>query len=276
MSAWLNVKRLKSRLSAFCTIIRSVLLCKWMVLRKVDKIVAFDFDDTLAETGSLIGARFKSGDESFEDFIFENNIHFVEFNAGFWWIDSANYALLEDLSLPPGHDIEFDYAQTMSIDLGTINTIAPMVSLMKECILDPDTLVLIITARAGEAKTYSPSLKREVHSSNRQQIKGFLNERSVSVPDRHIHTVGDKMDDTSLAKAYVLSDYLKKYNPSELIFYDDSERNLRSVSKICSSRFPDIRLSMMRVLGGVVSEYYSRDKKGIKERLREILSTILE
>ena len=66
--------------------------------QKVDRIVAFDFDDTLAETGSLIGARFAAGDNSFEDFILDNNIHFVEFNEGFWWVDSANYALLEDLS----------------------------------------------------------------------------------------------------------------------------------------------------------------------------------
>ena len=276
MFASSSVKRLKSKLLAFCTIVRKVLLYKWMVLRKVDKIVAFDFDDTLAETGSLIGARFKSGDESFEDFIFENNICFVEFSEGFWWIDSANYALLEDLTPPLGHEFEFDYAQTMNIDLDSINTVQPMVRLMKEYMSDPDALVLIVTARAGEAKTYSPSLQREVYSSNRGQIKKFLSERYVPVPDRHIHTVGDTMDDTSLAKAHVLAEYLMNYNPTELIFYDDSERNLRSVSRVCTSRFPDIKMSMMKVVDGIVFEYYDRDKKGIKERLREILSTILE
>lgn len=271
-----SVKRLASRIFSLCTSIRKFLLYKWMVIRRVDKIVAFDFDDTLAETGSLIGARFKSGDESFEDFIFENNICFVEFSKGFWWIDSANYALLEDLTPPIGHELEFDYAQTMNIDLESITTITPMIRLMKEYMSDPDTLVLIVTARAGEAKTYSPSLQEEVVSSNRRQIKKFLNERYAPVPDRHIHTVGDTMDDTSLAKAYVLSEYLMNYNPSELIFYDDSERNLRSVSRVCASRFPDIKMSMMKVVDGIVFEYYDRDKKGIKERLREILSTILE
>lgn len=247
-----------------------------MVLRKVDKVIAFDFDDTLAETGSLIGARFKVGNKDFEDFIFENNICFVEYNEGFWWIDSANYALLEDLTPPDGHVIEFDYAQTMQIDLKTIRTIYPMMNLMKEAIADPNTLVAIVTARAGEAKTFSPSLNKEVLSSNRRQIKRFLIERSADIMDEHIHTVGDTMDDTSIAKAHVLSEYIKKYNPSELIFYDDSERNLRSTAKICSAKFPNTKISMIKVKDGRISQYQNEYKKGIKERLREILSSIVE
>ena len=247
-----------------------------MVLQKVDKIVAFDFDDTLAETGSLIGARFKMGSESFEDFIFDNNICFVEFDEGFWWINSANYALLEDLSPPAGHDFEFDYAQTMQIDLDTIKTIQPMISLMKEAADNPNNLVIVVTARAGEATTFSPSLNKNVSSSNRTQIRRFLNERSVGVANKHIHTVGDTMDDTSIAKAYVLSDYIKKYNPSELIFYDDSERNLRSTLAICSSKFSNTKISTIKVTDGRISQYHNEYKKGIKERLREILSSIVE
>ena len=247
-----------------------------MVLRKVDKIVAFDFDDTLAETGSLIGARFKEGSEDFEDFILDSNICFVEFSEGFWWIDSANYALLEDLSPPAGHDCEFDYAQTMQIDLDTIKTIQPMISLMKEAAADPSNLVIIVTARAGEAVTFSPSLNKDVSSSNRIQIKRFLDERSAGIADRHIHTVGDTMDDTSIAKAYVLSGYIEKYNPSELIFYDDSERNLRSTLTICSSRFSNTKISTIKVTDGKTSQYHNEYKKGIKERLREILSSIVE
>ena len=208
MLGLLSVKRAKKRIKSFCTTVRNLLLYRWMVLRKVDRIVAFDFDDTLAETGSLIGARFGLGNANFEDFVFDNNICFVEFDKGFWWIDSANYALLEDLQPPVGCEFEFDYAQTMKIDLSTITTITPMVTLMSECISDPQALVLIVTARAGEATTYSPSLQRSVTSSNRRQITRFLNERSVGVPDRHIHTVGDEMEDTSLAKAHVLLKYI--------------------------------------------------------------------
>ena len=247
-----------------------------MVLRKVDKVVAFDFDDTLAETGSLIGARFKKGSENFEDFIFDNNICFVEFNKGFWWIDSANYALLEDLSPPAGHNFEFDYAQTMQIDLEAIKTIYPMLNLMKEAMADPNSIVIVVTARAGEAVTFSPSLNKSVSSSNRIQIKQFLNERSAGIADKHIHTVGDTTGDTSIAKAHVLSGYIEKYSPSELIFYDDSERNLRSTLAICSSRFSNTKISTIKVADGRISQYHNECKKGIKERLSEILSSIME
>ena len=247
-----------------------------MVLKKVDKLVAFDFDDTLAETGSLIGARFSEGGMYFEDFLFENNIHFVEFNHDFWWVDSANYAILEDLDIPDEHKIEYDYAQTMQIDLSTVRDIHPMVSLMKECASAPDTLTLIITARAGEATTFSPSLQRDVKASNRVQIKKFLSERGIEIKDEHIHTVGEMMEDTSLAKAHVISEYVKKYSPKTFSFYDDSERNLRSASNICSSILGETKLNLIKVDDGQITEYQNHHKKGIKDRLREILIRVTE
>ena len=247
-----------------------------MVLKKVDRLVAFDFDDTLAETGSLIGARFSKGDLCFQDFLFENNIQFREFNHNFWWVDSANYAILEDLQVPAGHCIEYDYAQTMQIDLSSIKDIQSLISIMRESIADENTLTMIITARAGEATTFSPSLQRNVTASNRLQIKRFLSERSISIPDEHIHTVGEMMEDTSLAKAQVISDYIKKYTPESFIFYDDSERNLRSASNIPLSIIGETRLMLLRVNDGQITEYNNPHKKGIKDRLREILIRVTE
>ncbi len=247
-----------------------------MVLKKVNKLVAFDFDDTLAETGSLIGARFVTGSMSFEDFLFENNIHFVEFDHNFWWVDSANYAILEDCDVPKDHEIEYDYAQTMQIDLSTIRDIEPMVSLMRECISDPDTLTMVITARAGSATTFSPSLQQNVTASNRVQISRFLSERNISIPDEHIHTVGEMMEDTSLAKAKVISDYVTKYSPDSFYFYDDSERNLRSASNISISVLGETQLKLVKVEDGRITEYHNPHKKGIKDRLREILIRVTE
>tara|TARA_B100000161_G_scaffold265088_1_gene240004 strand:+ start:443 stop:1186 length:744 start_codon:yes stop_codon:yes gene_type:complete len=247
-----------------------------MVLKKVNRLVAFDFDDTLAETGSLIGARFSTGDMYFEDFLFENNIHFVEFNHNFWWVDSANYAILEDLRVPDGHKIEYDYAQTMQIDLDTIKDVHPLVSIMRESIADENALTMIITARAGEATTFSPSLQRNVTASNRSQIKKFLSERNIEIPDEHIHTVGEMMEDTSLAKAHVISEYIKKYSPESFIFYDDSERNLRSASNISQSVIGETKLMLLRVNDGQITEYNNPHKKGIKDRLREILIRVTE
>lgn len=247
-----------------------------MVLKKVNRLVAFDFDDTLAETGSLIGARFSEGDLCFQDFLFENNIQFREFNHNFWWVDSANYAILEDLQVPVGHCIEYDYAQTMQIDLGSIKDVQSLISIMRESIADENTLTMIITARAGEATTFSPSLQRNVTASNRLQIKRFLSERGISIPDEHIHTVGEMMEDTSLAKAQVISDYIKKYAPESFIFYDDSERNLRSASNIPLSILGETSLMLLRVNDGQITEYNNPHKKGIKDRLREILIRVTE
>ena len=131
------------------------------------KIVAFDFDDTLAETNSLIGVRLLPADQDLEELLFDNNIQFVEHADGFWWLDSANYALLEDAPLPKGATLEFDYAQTMRVDLSTLKVIQPMLAKMSAAISDPETLTLVVTARAGTATTYSPSLGKNVKATNR-------------------------------------------------------------------------------------------------------------
>lgn len=247
-----------------------------MVIKKVNKLVAFDFDDTLVETSSLIGARFTSKSHQFEDFVFENNIQFSHFEKGFWWLDSANYALLEDCGLPSGAHLEFDYAQTMSIDLNTINTIDPMLKLMRESIEAKDTLTLLVTARGGDTKVFSPSLGTNVTSSNRKQISEFLKRADVAIPDKHLHTVGDLMDDTSVAKAIVMAEYAREYSPDEIIFYDDSVRNLRSVGSLLSKEFPSIKTKMVRVTAGRLAEFNNYRKTGLKERFREILSCIPE
>ena len=238
-----------------------------MVIKKVNKLVAFDFDDTLVETSSLIGARFTSKSHQFEDFVFENNIQFSHFEKGFWWLDSANYALLEDCGLPSGAHLEFDYAQTMSIDLNTINTIDPMLKLMRESIEAKDTLTLLVTARGGDTKVFSPSLGTNVTSSNRKQISEFLKRADVA---------GDLMDDTSVAKAIVMAEYAREYSPDEIIFYDDSVRNLRSVGSLLSKEFPSIKTKMVRVTAGRLAEFNNYRKTGLKERFREILSCIPE
>ena len=59
----------------------------------IKKIIAFDFDDTLAQTVSTIGIRrlLPDGtpDEDFENFLLDNNIQYLRNEDGFWWLDSA-------------------------------------------------------------------------------------------------------------------------------------------------------------------------------------------
>jgi hypothetical protein len=244
---------------------------------RIKKIVAFDFDDTLAETNSLIGVRFKGTSVSFEEFLFDKNIQFVEFDSGFWWLDSANYALVEDTELPTGALLEADYGQTMHIDMSTLKVISPMLNKMREALQDPDTLTLVVTARAGNAVTYSPSLGKNIAAQNREQIMAFLDEQGVSIPSANLHTVGDNGGDTSIAKANVLSSYLMEYLPKELIFYDDSDRNVRQVAQLCKGALPHVKISAYKVANGMpVNRRGCDHKKGLKERLREILKCISE
>lgn len=247
-----------------------------MVKKRVDRLVAFDFDDTLAETSSLIGARFSGGELCLEEFLFERNIHFSHFEKDFWWIDSANYALLEDVVLPEGVELEFDYSQTMSIDLDSVVTIEPILKLMKESLSRKNDITLVVTARAGDVTTYSPSLEKEVTSSNREQILKFLLDRGVKIPLSNLHTVGDMMDNTALAKAIVVSHYIGEYSPDEVVFYDDSSRNLRAVEALCSQKFPEVNMKMIKVTAGRSKEFKDYLKTEIKEQLHEILNGIPE
>jgi hypothetical protein len=248
-----------------------------MELDNIKKVVAFDFDDTLAETNSLIGVRFDNDDHDFEKFLFDNNIQFVEFDSGFWWLDSANYALAEDAPLPEDASMEADYAQTMHIDMSTLKVISPMLAKMSESLQEPGTLTLVITARAGNASTFSPSLGREVKARNRQQIMSFLDDQGLSIPASNLHTVGDGGGDTAQAKAKVLSSYLTQYSPEELIFYDDSDRNVRQVAQLCKGNSPHVKISAYKVANGVPTNRQGCDhKKGLKDRLSEILRRITE
>tara|TARA_B100001094_G_scaffold329922_1_gene393852 strand:- start:790 stop:1494 length:705 start_codon:yes stop_codon:yes gene_type:complete len=232
-----------------------------MELEDIKKIAAFDFDDTLAKTNSLIGVRFSNASLSFEDFLSKNSVKFVEHRLGFWWLNSANYALLEDLEIPLDTDIEADYAQTMRIDISTIEVIHPMLAKMKLAIEDPDTLTLLVTARAGSAKTYSPSMGKEIKSTNRKQIASFLNDNGLKIPDVHIHTVGDNGVDTSKKKAEVLKGYLAKYKPEELTFYDDSDRNIRQVALLCNDASHRTKIFAYKVKNGKIIEKQGCDHK---------------
>jgi hypothetical protein len=96
----------------------------------IKRIIAFDFDDTLASTVSLIGIRriLRDGspDSSFEDFLLDNNIQYAKKDKGFWWLDSANFALFEELPTPNGIEDEIDYSDTASVDISKSKGIGSM------------------------------------------------------------------------------------------------------------------------------------------------------
>jgi len=244
----------------------------------IKRIIAFDFDDTLAQTVSTIGIRRLTQDdeptEGFEDFLLDNNIQYVRNEQGFYWLDSANFALYEELPVPDGFKDEIDYSGTASIDMELSKGINSMLGKLAEAQADPETLALVVTARAGDKDMYSPAQGANIKPQNRQQIIQFLNDNGIGISDGQLYTVGDMDGETPAAKASVLAGYLDKHQPEELIFYDDSERNVRAVAQLCKQYSPNVKISAYQVTNGSASSPETCSE-GIKHRLREILMSVL-
>ena len=244
----------------------------------IKRIIAFDFDDTLAHTVSTIGIRRTLSDGSldhgFEDFLLDNNIQYVRKDKDFWWLDSANFALFEDLPTPTGAEDEIDYSETASIDMELSKGIGSMLSKLAEALADPESIALVVTARAGEKSMFSPAQGANVAPQNREQIIQFLKDSGIGISQDQLHTVGDMDGETPAGKASVLAGYIDKHNPEELIFYDDSERNVRAVAELCKRYAPAVKISAYQVTNGSASAP-EMCKEQLRERLRRIVNLVL-
>ena len=221
----------------------------------IRKIVAFDFDDTLATTESQVAVQRidASGvpDSSFEDWLLDHNIQYSGRSNDFYWFDSANFALYEEYA--HGFDDIIDYTGTSTFDIETAEIIPPMLRKLAEAESDPNTLALIVTARGGKKELYSPSQGATIQPDNRRQILQLLKDNGVSIDDSRLYTVGDMSEDSAVAKTVVLTRYLEKYKPEELIFYDDNENNVRAVAELCKRFAPSVRITAYRVANGAIS-----------------------
>lgn len=244
----------------------------------IKRIIAFDFDDTLAHTVSTIGIRRSlpdgSEDLTFEDFLLDNNIQYVRQDKDFWWLDSANFALFEDLPTPKGREDEIDYSETASIDMELSRGISSMLAKLAEAQADPESIALVVTARAGDKAMFSPAKGANVTPQNREQIIQFLNSNGIGISAGQVYTVGDMDGETPAGKASVLAGYLDQHEPEELIFYDDSERNVKAVAQLCKQYSPKVKISAYQVTNGSASSPQTCNE-GIKQQLREILMSIL-
>ena len=228
---------------------------------RIKKIVAFDFDDTLAVTESQIAIQRldASGeiDLSFEDWLLDRNIQISDVTGGlentFYWLDSANFALYEEFVQGQKFDDIIDYVGTSSFNTDTVEIIQPMVAKLVEAESDPDVLALIITARSGRVSLDSPAKGGTVKPQNRRQILQVLKDNGVSLSMNQLYTVGDVDAPSPAAKAAVLTQYLEKYKPDELIFYDDNENNVRAVAELCKRFAPSVRITAYRVANGAIS-----------------------
>ena len=217
--------------------------------KETKRVLAFDFDDTLAKTKSLIGVRLQDEQADTEEYLIDAGISFKSAKNGYWWVNSKNYETLESSCVSPHDTFLFDYTHTMNIDLRTAKEIPFMFSKLQEAYDDPHTLPIIVTARAGVVTEFSPSQQKYVKCQNRPKILQFLSKRGIHIPERNLHTVGDTYGDTAEAKHNVLESYIQRLKLEELIFYDDSERNVLAAMELRKSLPAGCKLSVYQVMG---------------------------
>ena len=216
----------------------------------IKKVVAFDFDDTLAKTKSLIGVKLRDPNGDTKEYLSGVGVSYKTEQGGYLLVDSMNYEILESSCESPHDVFLFDYTQTMNIDLRTAREIPFMFKKLQAAYDDPAVLPIIVTARAGVVTEFSPVKQRYVKSQNRFKILRFLETRGITIPPDNLHTVGDTYGDTAEAKRNVLDSYLQTLKLNEMIFYDDSERNVVSAMELRNTLPPGCRLLVYQVKDG--------------------------
>ena len=221
-----------------------------MESKTIKKVVAFDFDDTLAKTKSLIGVRLRDPTGDTKEYLSGVGVSYKSEQGGYLLVDSMNYEILESSCESPHDVFHFDYTQTMNIDLRTAREITFMFKKLQIAYDDPAVLPIIVTARAGVVTEFSPVKQRYVKSQNRPKILRFLEKRGIVIPPKNLHTVGDTYGDTAEAKRNVLNSYLQSLKLDEMIFYDDSERNVIATMELRNSLPTGCRLRVYQVKDG--------------------------
>ena len=180
----------------------------------------FDFDDTLAHTDNVV------------------KVTFVDPQTGeLGDIVSMDSESFEKYRQRPAEErakdiVNYDNFETV-LNPVEIKSVLDIVRKAKE---DPDNVVAIITARAGE--------------KNSSDISEFLESKGLkNIP---VHTVGDSGGKPS-DKMEVVRKYIEDYMPKEVFFYDDSKRNLKAIISLCAGEYPNLKISTFDVVKGVPS-----------------------
>jgi hypothetical protein len=231
-------------------------------MQKIKNLYAFDFDDTLAVTPSIIGVQRvgKDGkaDPNFREWIHENNIDFHDIeNPGsdseIVWFTSGDFAKYEKAHK---NDIEYlelnflkdqyDFTKTASIDVDASLPIDTMMSILKKAYSEPNSRVVIITARSGSKPMTGISKNKKIVPTNQQDIKNFLNAQGIKLNQANITTAGD-IGGGPEAKVQAMEKYINIYNPDNIYFYDDNHGNIEAIISMCDQYFPEIKIKAFKV-----------------------------
>ena len=228
----------------------------------IKNLFAFDFDDTLAITPSLIGVKrdLSSGgsDPLFREWIHEHSLDIYEIeNEGLQneiiWFTSGDFAKYEkahrkDIDYLESNSVEdkYDFTKTASVDVGGSSPIAPILDIVKKASSSANSRVVIITARGGKQSMTGLGGRGTIQPTNREDIQNFLNGQGIDISSGNITTAGD-LGQGPPAKVKAMKSYIEQYNPKNIFFYDDNMGNVEAIAGMCEEYFPEINIKTFRV-----------------------------
>ena len=166
---------------------------------EITSLYLFDFDDTLASTANVIKVT-KVIDGVKQEPI---NLESEEF---------------EQYRQQPEEDRADDIIDFS--DFNYVNEPVPLentIKIMMHAYNESDSKVAIITARP---------------SASRKDISEFLIAHGMNIDDNDINTVGDQ-GGKPIHKLAVAKQYVEKYHPKQVHFYDDSQKNNNAIMQLC-------------------------------------------
>ena len=237
-------------------------------MAEIENLFAFDFDDTLAITPSIIGVQRVDAngqsDSGFRDWILENNldIHEIENPDSpneIIWFTSGDFAKYEkahraDIEFLESNSFQdnYDFTETASVDVGGSSPISSLLDILKQASEEANSRVVIITARGGKEPMQGLSSRGMVNPTNQQDIQDFLTGQGVDLDFGNITTAGD-LGQGPKAKVKAMETYIDMYNPKNIFFYDDNQGNIEAIAGMCEKHFPGINIKTFKVSpeGGV-------------------------
>lgn len=170
-----------------------------MMSNEITYLYLFDFDDTLASTANVIKVTKVINGVSQEPI----NLESEEF---------------EQYRQQPEEDRADDIIDFS--DFNYVNEPVPLentIKIMMHAYNESDSKVAIITARP---------------SASRKDISEFLIAHGMNIDDNDINTVGDQ-GGKPIHKLAVAKQYVEKYHPKQVHFYDDSQKNNNAIMQLC-------------------------------------------
>ena len=166
---------------------------------KITSLYLFDFDDTLASTANVIKVT------KVIDGVKQEPTNY----------DSEEFEQYRQTPEEERKDDTIDFS-----DFNYVTEPVPLentIKIMMHAYNDQSSKVAIITARPSPSKN---------------DISEFLTAHGMSIADSDINTVGDQ-GGKPIHKLAVAKQYVEKYHPKQVHFYDDSQKNNNAIMQLC-------------------------------------------